>query len=33
MTKLATKLPKFIWNIYLFCYQAENEIQILRACV
>jgi len=25
MTKLATKLPKFILSVYLFCYQAENE--------
>jgi len=33
MTKLATKLLKFILRVYLFCYQAENEIQILRACM
>lgn len=25
MMKLATKLPKFIWSVYLFCYQAEKE--------
>jgi len=33
MTKLATKLQKFIWSVYLFRYQAENQIQILRACM
>ena len=25
MTKLATKLLKFILSVYLFCYQAEKE--------
>jgi len=33
MTKVANKLPKFIWSVYLFCYQVENEIQILPTCM